>query len=320
MKYNIEIIYSKFLPSRFEDDDDLTKASDDFKYFPIEIPVNVDNYGQIYINLNYYLKADFKFPLITKECKCFNKNNHLYLKYSFIIETELNEHDFSNLIWLIAKKVSEFSIALQIALPGFVHFSKGYVFSNGKFLFKKDPLFSICQEMLPVISEIGWPKLTSIEPLIVWRWIEKNFNGLDNFSTNNTQRAVFAFTNVFDKITSHFHIDLIWIMIALESLYTRNNVGVKEQLMEKIPLLLGETKEFKSIINKLYSFRSNFLHGNTDIPSKFNFNEEHDENIKFMFKYFDTTAISTAILIATFQYMVLNNKEELVFKFSLVKK
>lgn len=320
MKYNIGIIYSKFLPSRFEDDDDLRKAKEDFKYFPIDIPVNVDDYGQIIITLNYYLKSDFEFPKITSECNGFRKDCHLYLKYTFALDTELNDHDFSNLVWLIAKKVSEFSVALQIALPGFIHCSEGYVFSNGEFIFKKDPLFSLCQEMLPIVSKIGWPQLDSLEPLKVWKWIENYFTGKENFSSNSTQRAIFAFTNLFDEHNVDYYIDLIWTMVALESLYVRNNVLVQEQLHEKAQVILGELKDFKKVIKQMYAFRSSFLHGNSDIPSKFLYEEDFDRNVDFIFKYSDTTAISAAILIATFQYMVINNLEELTFKYKVEKK
>ena len=317
MKYDIDIYCFKFNPTRFDDDDDLTKGKEDLKLFPMSIPFIINHYGTVIFELNCYSKEDFIFPTLDDKCNDFRIDFHFYLKYSLSIENDLNEQDYSNLLWLLSKKISEFSVALQISIPDFVSFSEAFIFSNGKFKFKRDYLgFSV--DILRIVDNFSWPKLQSLNPLMTWKWLEKYFIEEEKLSSNRTQRAIYAFTNLFaNHINEDSYIDLIWSMIALESLYAKSKNGIQEQLNEKIKVILGELKDFKKIIKQMYDFRSQFLHGSLEIPSKFNCNDNSNERLDFMFKYWDTTSISIAILIGTFQYMVMNNLDELDFKYTL---
>ena len=321
MNHNICTIFSKLNPSRFDNDDDLMKAEKDFEKFPIIFPVKAENFGIINIKLECFLKEDFDISFLPKEPDDYRKFHNLFLKYSFNLETDLSGKELSDLIWSITtKNVSEFSIALQIALPGFVHFSAGLVFVNGKFKFETVPLFTICQEMDSVIlSKVGWPKLESMEPIMVWNWLEKYFDGIENFSSSRTQRAIFAFTQIFDDLQNDSHIDFVWGMIGLEALFAQDKNGIQQQLNEKIQVILGELKDFKKIIKQMYNYRSKFLHGDLDIPSKFQVDEMFEKNLDFIFKYEEMKSLAIAILIATFQYMVKNNLDELKFKYELIK-
>lgn len=320
MNYNICTIFSKLNPSRFNDDDDLEKVKKDLEKFPITFPVKVENYGVIEIKLECFLKEDFDFSFIPDGLKNFQKDDNLFLKYSFNLNTDISDQELSILIWRITtKKISEFSIALQIALPGFVHFSAGLVFVNDKFDFETVPLFTLCQEMDSVIiSKIGWPKLELMEPIIVWNWLEKYFDGFENFSSSRTQRAVFSFTQIFDDLQNDSHIDFIWGMIGLEALFAQDKNGIQQQLNEKIQVILGDLKDFKKIIKQLYNYRSKFLHGDLDIPSKFQADEMFDKKLDFIFKYEEMKSLAIAILIASFQYMVKNNVNEINFKYEII--
>jgi hypothetical protein len=112
-------------------------------------------------------------------------------------------------------------------------------------------------------------------------------------------------------------IDLVWILLGLESLYSKGNVGLKEQLLGKTEAILGPRTENKKAFGIVYDFRSRLIHGNVDIPLRFTefnavetFADFHEELLR-------NEELALAVLLATLQWMAVNDVTELNFEYSL---
>lgn len=316
----IEILYSRFSPTRFHEETE-EQIIGDIKLLPDKFEVELEDYGNILICLNVFRKEAFNISHYSKLCPDLRKEDNLFLIFSTEIKRLDGHNVFENLIWLLSKKISYFLISLQISIPCFVHFSKGLVIVDDIFNFKSDALFSIDSDLLLMRDKIAWPKLENLDPAITWKWVSKYFGRDISVSQGNTQRALFAFANTFKDIRYNGdEIDFIWLMIGIESLYAKGNNAVQEQINEKVQLILGELLDFKKIIKKMYNFRSKFLHGETDIYIDIRYNEDDEKFLDLIFEYGDNYFVAYLILLATFQFMVINNLDTLDFKYQLIQK
>ena len=59
-------------------------------------------------------------------------------------------------------------------------------------------------------------------------------------------------------------VDLVWALLAIEALSATGNEGLKNQLMTKSELLLGKRFAYKKRFQRIYDFRSRFVHGDID--------------------------------------------------------
>ena len=107
--------------------------------------------------------------------------------------------------------------------------------------------------------------------------------------------------------------DLLWSLIGIEALYCSGKEGLSEQIFTKTQIFLGEIIDYKKKLKQMYDFRSRLIHGDLNIPP----NHFYDDDNPFRDQLFDSTVFAVAILTATLQKMVYENKKELNFKYKL---
>jgi hypothetical protein len=67
---------------------------------------------------------------------------------------------------------------------------------------------------------------------------------------------------------------------------------------------LGENTKFKKEFNKLYEFRSRFIHGDLDFPGRYTLGDANPELEKYELAQEKTVSFAVAILIASFQEII----------------
>lgn len=110
---------------------------------------------------------------------------------------------------------------------------------------------------------------------------------------------------------------LFWAMVGIESLYVNGKENITDQVKKKIPIFLGEIKEHKNRLAKMYNYRSGFFHGGQNFPNYFHIHDGLDSHEKFMEDYADALDIAKTVLIATLQKMAKSDLDSLRFEYVL---
>lgn len=141
---------------------------------------------------------------------------------------------------------------------------------------------------------------------------------VDGIGVGRVGRALAAVSHL---TTSHLKstssIDLVWILLGLESLYSKGNIGLKEQLLGKTEALLGPRTENKKAFGIVYDFRSRFLHGDVDLPLRFTEFNALKKYEDFYDELSRNEHLALAVLLSTLQWMICHNATELVFEYAL---
>ncbi len=109
---------------------------------------------------------------------------------------------------------------------------------------------------------------------------------------------------------------LFWCMLGIETLYAKGNQGIGEQIRQKVKTILGEPKEFKKKITKLYEYRSKLIHGDLDFPAKFS-DETYDI---YDASHLDYLGFAISILLSSIQVLIANDIDKFEFEFVWLNK
>lgn len=222
------------------------------------------------------------------------------------------------LITIFEERIYNFLIVTHIAYPGCLDVDEGYLFFNEKFYGRICGMHSSIREASKLSNEIGWPKLDKLYILDVWNWAKQIDDFISSISETELGRALCALSYLFKSdITQDDTLDIVWALIGLEALYCKNFTGIREQLTEKSQILLGEIEEHKRKFKEMYSFRSNFIHGTINFPSRYCQRDAEPIFEKFYSDNFQATLIAEAMLIATLQEMYKNKYSKLEFLYAL---
>lgn len=225
------------------------------------------------------------------------------------VSTYVFQHEINNVL-LIA----------NILYPGAISAIEGYVMVNGEPAGGTSPFYA--EHLFGAVmaaTDLGWPKFYAIPFVDAWRWLRHSGALSDGIGIGRLGRAIAALSHL---TTSNFEptssVGLVWILLGLEALYSRGNVGLKEQLLGKTESILGPRTENKKVFGGVYDFRSRLLHGDVDIPLRYSpfdavkkFEDFHDELMK-------SEDLALATLIATLQWMARNDTQEMDFVYTLV--
>lgn len=107
-------------------------------------------------------------------------------------------------------------------------------------------------------------------------------------------------------------------MMGLEALYCDGHEGLKKQLFDKAAVLFGPLVDNRKTIRSLYDFRSGLVHGSTAIPYAFCEDYESDNVHKFHNESHQSQSIAFLLLIASLQWLVGNNKDDLIFEYKVM--
>jgi hypothetical protein len=208
-------------------------------------------------------------------------------------------HDFLKRMWDII-------FVSNLACVGVLNLEIGKVMTDGRLFSDMYPRISVAplQGAYELAETIGWPKIRRMDFKKIWNWAIRQDGFLEGFSNNRTTRALNAFTNL-SKLDMAFNpMQLVWALVGLEALYARGSSSLLEQVRDKSQLFLGEQTAFKKKINRMYDFRSRFVHGDLDFPGIYILGESRDEVVKFDNDLVEAISLATAILIATLQEIV----------------
>ncbi|MEP4531622.1 MAG: hypothetical protein ABJ004_00960 [Cyclobacteriaceae bacterium] len=226
-----------------------------------------------------------------------------------------NKQDFTSILAssIFRERVTNFLTLIQLSNPGVLNLGSGVILKNGKHFATKSELKSIFSER-SFREGIKWPELQTIPIFQVWNWLITNTNILEDFSSSNIERGINAFTYLFsDNYLSDLPKTLFWSIIGLESLYSEGDIGIGTQINQKAQEFLGEIRENKKILKRMYSLRSSLLHGSLDIPINNGWinSDKIDEEI------YDTAHFAGLVLISTLQQIIKQNLSEFKFEFRL---
>ena len=171
--------------------------------------------------------------------------------------------------------------------------------------------FDIDDHCIDISKKYGWPPISDLDLESVYRWLSKVEGFDDGFGYNALGRALAAFS--YAVTSGHSKTDVLWPLIGLEALYCREREALARQILQKSDLFLGPRREFKSKFKSLYETRSQFIHGAMDFPFSFcpyDAEPEYEESHR---KIYVSQDLGTAILIATFQKLVLEGRWDLEF-------
>ena len=239
-------------------------------------------------------------------------------KAEFVKGSAARSLHLSTLIGIFEERLYVFLIITHIACPGCLNVDEGYLFFNDKYYDRIQGMLSSLREAYQLSSELGWPKLDKLKILDVWDWAKEIDEIISGISETQLGRALCALSYLFKPGIMHDEtLDIVWALIGLEALYCKGVTGIKEQLTEKSQVLLGEVTENKRKFKEMYNFRSRFIHGDFNFPSKYCFKEAESAFEKFESANYRATLAAEALLIATLQEMYKNKYSKLEFVYKL---
>ena len=196
-----------------------------------------------------------------------------------------------------------------------VDFVGGAIYSsNNKYLGKTDVLLSSLDYAYEHSLKIGWPKVYGLKLQDTIDWFYYNNIHTSDNSRNKLHRAINAFSYQFSKLTEQDTSILFWTMLGIEALLAEGTNNIINQIKVKSTLILGQPTDYKKKLDKLYNYRSRFVHGDIDFPAKFSSDYENFEQ-----EYFDYLHFATSILIALIRDLISSKKNEFQFEYKLAK-
>jgi hypothetical protein len=178
-----------------------------------DIELISDTYGSAKVNINTVDAGKFNeildFPneiAMYSEVVLFSASINSWIKKEEITSSAnkpLSEADHEYLIKVgtvndYVESIYDFLVAVQLAKPGFVHSKAGFILVNDKYYGTTKQLTSPLRETYDYINQHQWPELKLLKIKEVWKWIQEDMKQLHSFSRTPVQRALHAFTYLFE--------------------------------------------------------------------------------------------------------------------------
>ncbi len=235
----------------------------------------------------------------------------LEISLNLIKEDEVIKTAFCEII--INDILQRLCLLVNLSYAAKVDFLPGVIYSNkNKYVGKTLVLLNTLDFAYEHSNKIGWPILKGIKIEKTIEWFVKNKIHTDETSRNKTHRAINAFSYLFNNIGEKDTSILFWTMLGIESILAKGNNNITNQIKTKSSLILGEPKEYKKKLNKLYDYRSRLIHGDINFPPKFSSDYE-----LFEVEYWDYLAFATSILLAIIRDMIEKGIVEYKFNYIL---
>jgi hypothetical protein len=198
----------------------------------------------------------------------------------------------------------------QIAHPGTLWLDDANVYMNDSQIEGIKGFTSILFEYN--FKSNNWPPIMDMSISQVWNYVISKTTILDEFSKNEIERALNAFSYIFSRhYIDNVPVSLFWTISGLEALYVKGEVGITQQLNEKIQVFLCDIEEDKKRLKRLYNYRSSLIHGGLNIP----INDSIFENEKYQMELYEMNAFAAAVLVASLQKIIAKDLTELVFRY-----
>ena len=231
-------------------------------------------------------------------------------------DAELAAHDVVTSDLSVA--VADIALAAAIATAGAFEIQERLGFCNSRYIRSASGCTSNSSWAAATASELGWPRLADPKVEHVWNWLRRLPGFGEGAPRGPAGRAVSALSQLFGEASAQTPVvGLVWALVGLEALFGNGTMGLKRQLMEKSEVLLGPRTAFKKRFDRIYDFRSRFVHGDIDFPLEYRSTEEIDEFERYADESVDAMLLAQAMLIAAVQRLVELDTYQVNFKYTL---
>lgn len=237
-----------------------------------------------------------------------------FLKINLTLNTSQIEDDYLSINLTVDHIVVKLVLIINLTYATKVDFLRGIIISNNdKYIGKTEIILSTLDYAYEHSIKIKWPKLSGLNLSDTIKWYNKNNIHLDSISKNKLHRAINAFSYQFSKLLEKDTDILFWTMLGIETLLAEDANNITNQIKIKSSIILGEPKEYKKKLGKLYGYRSRFVHGDIDFPAKFGMDIDNFEE-----EYWDYLHFASSILIALIRNLIAEDKNEFKFEYKLI--
>jgi len=323
-KFDIDIIVPNVRKNRSYFDEK-KKETVHFAYEFNELPSSIELLVPGFEYYKFKIKVYKRIGVVLDSLPAFYWHDvkHAKIMLKFSTQAELYddaEIDLSiqSFVHSLEQTILVYLTSLEVSAPGLIATIESVILANNKLVGSIQPFKSIIGEILEFNSGIRWPKIEKLEFSTTLKWVEENFLSIIGVSTNPLQRAFNSITHLIGHSNKNHvsDIELFWIMMGIEALYANGEIGIAEQIRIKTQIILGEMKEFKKEIKKMYNYRSRFTHGDINIPSSFHRNDSIELE-QYSVENYHSTLLACSILLSTIQFMIKNDYDKLNFNYKL---
>lgn len=143
------------------------------------------------------------------------------------------------------------------------------------------------------IANVPGAIFSPIQLQSIWNWAEENYYN----KRNNWYSEARAWAALSYAINRDGYESLLYSIMGLEAVYTKDDKMIKQQLKDSIPKVIGYISEEE--INELYKLRSEFVHG--DIAYPMCGKDDHDYSKNALVQK------AAVVLLETIRLLVQNN-------------
>lgn len=274
---------------------------------------DADNRKFQYVSgLNFKVLAESDKVVINFKKNILQMNGDFFLLLDFDLS---KNYDLTSIEYMVESILERFVLLLNLSYNFPIDFLESITFNE------KDEVINISKVIISDLNfaykhseRVKWPELANVDITDVMESFKFNNYSMEGVSKNDFQRAVNAFSHNFCNLADKSSDILFWNMVGIESLLAKGNKDIQSQIREKSSLILGEPVEFKKKLNKLYEFRSKFIHGELNFPLKFSSDEKLFEE-----EYWDYTSFSASILLSLIRHLVTHKKYQFDFEYTYLK-
>lgn len=173
------------------------------------------------------------------------------------------------------------------------------------------------QNAAVVAERMSWPNLRPVPLVDTWRWYVRHRESLDGFDGTAMGRALCAFSRLFEQKTADEPMQLLWALVGLEAVYAQGKSQLAQQVRDKAQAFLGPQLDFKKKVNRMYNFRSRFVHGDLDFPGLSLLGDARETVARFDDELTDATAVAVALLAGTLQELIRRDWDGVCFDYAV---
>lgn len=278
----------------------------------------IDNYEPLFQEIDIESKLHLNAIVFSiKLSLTANQAGFLIKDMKFYSYAEKKSYVLYSIAAMLQDEVHDLLILYQVAKPGMIKCRKSKVYINDVFC-KTDSysVSSIHRESLSEVEKLGWIKYENLDLRTVMKWFTENNLSFKRHSKSKIERALNAFTRLFNNGIDSAEVQLFWAIVGIEALYCTGAESISEQIYRKTQLVLGEMTDYKKRLKQMYNFRSRLIHGNLDIPPNHRYLYD-DKSETYQDDLYDSTVLAVSILTASLQFLIKSNRTSFHFKYQL---
>lgn len=218
----------------------------------------------------------------------------------------------------LSHSVANMLLAGHIAAPGSVSTGERYIFAERGFVGTEAAVSLGFDGALRRAKHIGWPAIKAVPLKEVLAWMKRAPGFLVGEPVGSSGRALSALSHLMTRPAPEGEdaVGLMWCMVALEAVYGVGQTHLRQQLVQKAALVLGEPQKHKRAFGAIYDFRSRFVHGDVDFPVAYK--KTGATELAFESELAESVQLALAVLLGTLAAMVIRDVHALSFEYRLV--